>query len=162
LVSSHGISAATAITVGTLTDRTQQLLSMLGLGYYPQAITLAEHAGARQLKIDLGGQVDLSSAATGTRYFVSNPDVIQYSPDGMVFAGNAGTAVITVINGPAERLIPVKVEAPQTGAILVGPDGAIAQGSDGSSVAVGPGVLQSATMVAITPLTSQSLPMALP
>src|SRR5262249_35554341 len=86
LVSSHGIQAATAVTVGKLTDRTQQLQVQIGLDYYPQAVSLAANVGTRQLEIGLGGQVDLTAASTGTRYFASDSRVIQVSADGLVSA----------------------------------------------------------------------------
>ena len=84
LVSSHGIQAATAMTVGTLADPTQELTVKLGLDDYPEALTLAAQIGSRQLKIDVGGEIDLSSASTGTKYFTSNASVVTIGPDGLV------------------------------------------------------------------------------
>ncbi len=162
LVSSHGIQAATAVSVGTSTDQTQQLLVKLGLDDYPQALSLAAHVGSRQLKIDVGGEIDLTSASTGTEYFVSNPNVVTVTPDGLVNAGNVGIAQITVINGPAEQVIPVEVELPQSGSIQVGPAGAIVQGSDGSTVAVPPGAMGQGATVDIQPVAQADLPMSLP
>ena len=162
LASSHGLLAATAVSVGTAADRTQQLLVKLGLDDYPQALTLAAYAGSRQLKIDLAGEIDMTTASTGTKYFVSDSSVITVTADGLVLAGNEGIAQITVINGPSEKVIPVKVEPPQTGSIVVGPAGAIVQGPDGSTVAVGPGALLQGATVGILPLTQANLPMPLP
>ena len=58
----------------------------------------------------MAGDTDLTAASTGTVYEVSNPTVVTVNPDGLVTAGAAGVATITVINGPAEKVIPVLVE----------------------------------------------------
>ena len=52
--------------------------------------------------------VVIASTAPGTRYRASNPNVATVSADSVITAGQTGEAVI---NGPAEFLIPVKVQA---------------------------------------------------
>ena len=163
LAKSHGIQAATAINVGTPTDRTQQLLSLLGMSVYPQSIALPSGTGTRQLSISVAsGGSDLTAASTGTVYFVSNPAVIAVSPDGLVQALSPGVATITAINGLAESVIPVIIQTPQAGPITLGADGGVVRGTDGSIVAVPAGDLPAGTTVDIAPVTEASLPMALP
>ena len=65
-----------------------------------------------ELDISLGGVTDLTAASTGTLYYVSNPAIAQVSAAGC-HRGTPGVATITVINGPAEQVIPVEVEPPE-------------------------------------------------
>jgi YD repeat-containing protein len=163
LASSHGIQAATALSVGFPTDTTQQFLAALGLTYYPHAVTLAAEIGQRQLKVSLDNQVDLAAGSTGTVYYVSNPSVIQVSADGLIQAKDPGSATVTVVNGPAEAVIRVNVAAPHTGGSAdLGASGGVVQGTDGSIVAIPPGVLSSTTTVSIAPVSVSSLPMQTP
>jgi hypothetical protein len=147
---------------GEATDDAGLRVAALGLHVYPEAVTLAAQTGTRQILVDLAQQLDLSAGSTGTRYFVSNSRVIQVSADGMISALQPGVATVTVINGPAEKLIHVKVQVPQVGPVTMGADGGVVQGSDGSIVAVPQGVLAAGTTVSIAPVAQASLPMALP
>jgi len=162
LAFSHGIQAATAIRVGTPTDLTSQLLAQVGLTADPQAVSLAAGVGTRQLDISLDHEIDLTAASTGTVYYISNPAVVGVSPDGMITAGAPGFATVTAINGPAEKVIPVKVEPPEVGPAVLGPGGGVVQGSDGSLVMVGPGALAGNATVNIAPVAQSNLPMAPP
>ncbi|MDH5639643.1 MAG: putative Ig domain-containing protein, partial [Nitrospira sp.] len=169
------IQAATAFSIGLPTDQTQQFLYALGLDVFPGAVSLAAGTdpllpgsvpvppGQRQILADLADVIQLTDAATGTRYFVSNPDVVTVSADGLITALNPGEAVVTVINGPAETLIPVKVQAPPApGARTIGVEGGIVMGADGSLVALAPHALETNTLVSITPVLQASLPLAMP
>ncbi|MGA2068563.1 MAG: CARDB domain-containing protein, partial [Thermoguttaceae bacterium] len=161
-ISAQGIQAATAGTVGTPTDPLQQELYGDGLETSIQAESLAANVGYHQLDVSSGG-TDLTPGSTGTVYYVSNPNVIQVDADGMVTAGNVGTATITVINGPAEAVVPVNVVTPPpAGPVTVGAAGGVVQGSDGSLVMVAPGSVTADTQMSITPLTQADLPMSLP
>ena len=113
----------------------------LGLTAYPPALSLEASVGTRQLTINVAGDTDLTAASTGTVYYVSNPTVVTVNPDGLVTAGAAGVATITVINGPAEKVIPVLVEAPEAGPAVLGPAGGVVRGPDGSLVMVDTGAL---------------------
>ena len=95
-------------------------------------------------------------------YFVTKPGVVSVSADGLMTAIAPGTTTVTIINGAAEVVVPVKVQIPQIGSVAVGAEGAVVQGSDGSMVAVPPGVLTSTTTVSITPAGPADLPQALP
>src|SRR5207237_2524190 len=88
--------------------------------------------------------------------------IIQVSADGMVMAGNVGTATITVINGPAEKVGPVIVRDAVVGPVAVGTDGAVIAGTDGSMVMVAPGSVTSNTTMAIAAVSQASLPMPVP
>ncbi|MDH5669840.1 MAG: Ig-like domain-containing protein, partial [Nitrospira sp.] len=169
------IQAATAFSIGLPTDQTQQFLYALGLDVFPGAVSLATGTdpllpgavpvapGQRQILVDLADVIDLTAGTTGTRYFVSNPDVVTVSADGLITANQAGEAVVTVINGPAETLIPVKVDVPpDPGARTIGTEGGIVMGADGSLVALAPNALESETLVSITPILQASLPLAMP
>ncbi|MDE3034800.1 MAG: beta-propeller fold lactonase family protein, partial [Nitrospirota bacterium] len=159
---SHGLQAATAFSVGIPEDQTQQFLYGLGLNVYPGGVTLVENTGQRQILANLVDTIDLTQGSTGTQYYVSNSNVISVSTDGLITAGQSGDAVVTVINGPAEFLIPVHVEAAHVGATVLGTGGGIVQGTDGSLVAVAPNALEANTTVSIAPVMEANLPAALP
>jgi hypothetical protein len=156
------IQAATAFSIGIPTDQTQQFLYALGLDVFPGAVSLTTGGGQRQILADLADTIQLTNGSTGTRYFVSNPNVVTVSADGLITANQAGDAIITVINGPAESLIPVKVQAPNVGPTLIGTEGGIVQGTNNYQVAIAPNALDESTLVSITPVTQASLPLAMP
>lgn len=159
------VVAATAVTVGVPTSGLPQRLYNDGLDSYPLAVSLSSEGGERQFKIHPLGDIDLetylSPAATGTRYFVNRPDVVAITPDGLMTAIAAGTVTVTVINGPAESVIPVLVEAPRTGVVTLDESGGVVRGADGSLVAVPPGVLNQDTPISLERQTQADLPMAL-
>ena len=161
------IQAATAFSIGLPTDQTQQFLFALGLHTFPGGVSLAAQTqtsagGQRQIIADLANTIALTAGSTGTRYFVSNPNIVTVSADGLITANQAGDAVVTVINGPAESLIPVKVQAPNVGPTLIGKAGGIVQGTNGYQVAIAPDALAASTLVSITPVIQGSLPLAMP
>ncbi|HEX4608629.1 MAG TPA: tandem-95 repeat protein, partial [Urbifossiella sp.] len=166
IATAQGVQAVTAVVVGTPTDGLGQELVATGLNVYPPAVALSSTGGTRQIDVHPGGDaylgVDLSGAATGTRYYLSRPGVVAVGPDGLIRAVAPGTVTITVINGPAESRIDVLVQTPQTGVVPVGPAGGVVAGSDGSVVGVPAGVLPAGTPVSITPKTLADLPQAPP
>jgi hypothetical protein len=166
------MQAASAFSIGLPTDQTQQFLYALGLDVFPGAVSLGTGSatampvplppGQRQILVDLADTIDLTNGSTGTRYFVSNPDIVTVSADGLITAGQAGDAIVTVINGPAESLIPVKVQAPNVGPTLIGTEGGIVQDTNVYQVAIAPEALEESTLVSIAPVTQASLPLAMP
>ena len=165
LATSHGVTAATAVTVGVPTDALDLRLYNVGLDLYPLAVSLSSEGGTRQFDVhptdDPDGLTDLAPASSGTLYFVNRPGVVTVSADGLVSAVAPGSATVTIIDGPTERVVPVLVQVPQTGTVSVGADGAVVEGSDGSIVGVPPGVLTD-TPVSIAPVTVAELPQAPP
>ncbi len=80
----------------------------------------------------------------------------------MVTAGNDGTATITVINGPAEKVVPVMVEDPSVGPTSLGAQGGVVEGTDGSMVMIAPGSLTGNATMSVAPVSQASLPMPAP
>jgi hypothetical protein len=163
VASAHGIIAVQAVTVST-PDPTGagDILSPSPLVAYPGAVSLISHVGTRQLDISTDDGTDVSSSANGTLYFTSNSEVATVSPDGLITAKNPGVATISVIFDGSEADIPINVQSPSVGLTQVGSAGGIVQGSDGSLLAVGPGVLTGPTNVDIEPLAQTALPMGVP
>src|SRR5207244_1663057 len=122
-VSSHGIQAVTALDIGMPRDRASQMLQVVGLSVAPQELLLPGPGSTQQLRIQGPDSVDLIAGSSGTRYFVSNPAVLQVSADGLLTALALGSATVTVINGPAEKLLTVRVAAPQAGPVTTGDTG---------------------------------------
>ncbi|MEO1006173.1 MAG: Ig-like domain-containing protein, partial [Cyanobacteria bacterium J06638_38] len=90
-----------------------------GLDIYPNAVTLTSGID-RQILVGINGETEdpdlLSDADTGTRYFVSNPEILTVNKDGLITALTEGEAEVIVIHGGVESVLPVKVEAPHLGA----------------------------------------------
>jgi hypothetical protein len=169
--SRNNIQAVTAARVGELPiaaandDEWNALLAEIyGLDVYPQAVTLTKGVN-RSLLVGIEGLTDspdLKFGSVGTRYFVSNPNVLQVNSDGVITAVGEGVASVTVIDGGAEKVVPVRVKTPLMGPAILGVDGGVVQGSDGSVVMVAPSALTQDTTVNITPLSSASLPLPFP
>jgi hypothetical protein len=141
-----------------------QQAEIYGLNVYPQAVTLTKGIN-RSLLVGIEGlkdSPDLKFGSVGTRYFVSNPNVLQVNTDGVITALGEGIANVTVIDGAAEKVVPVRVKTPLMGPAMVGVDGGVVQASDGSTVMVAPGALTQDTTVSITPLSRESLSLPIP
>lgn len=161
-VSRNGIQAVTAFNVGIPTEAIEQAILVLGLGKYPETLALPSQVGTRQLKIDVAGQIDLTKAEQGTRYYVGNSDVVSVSADGLVTAKNPGLTTITVINGGSEALIPVKVTNPLSGPVVISNEGGVVQGADGSLISIGPETIAEGVTVSINAIGVDSLPYLIP
>lgn len=168
--SHNNIQAVTAARIGELPipandDEWNALLAEIyGLDVYPKAVTLTTGV-KRSLLVGIEGLTnspDLKFGSVGTRYFVSNPNVLQVNSDGVITAVGEGIANVTVIDGAAEKVVPVRVKTPLMGPAILGVDGGVVQGSDGSKVMVAPTALTQDTTINITPLSSTSLPLPFP
>lgn len=162
LVSSHGIQAASAVAVGISAEPVQRILYVLGLDVYPPALSLANGGESRPLTVGVAGQIELSQGSTGTGYYASNPTVVQVGADGLIAPLASGFATVTVINGPAEVVVPVRVEMPQSGPAIVGREGGVVQSPDGSYVLVAPDAVADTTVIDITTVSEEILPVAVP
>jgi len=98
------LAAATAVTVGTPPDPLN--LGTDGLFVYPTSLTLPVVDGARQFLVR-GGDTDLAPAATGTVYVLGDARVADVTPDGLVTSQAEGRTTLTVLNGPAEAVVPI-------------------------------------------------------
>src|SRR5262249_22821431 len=104
---------------------------------------------------------ELARGSTGTQYFVSDPEVITVSADGLITAKHAGKAIVTVVHKGSEILVPVTVETPREGPVTVGKDGGVVRGG-GLQVAIAPGALNRDVTVSIAAVNQGELPMAVP
>jgi Uncharacterized protein conserved in bacteria len=168
--SHNNIQAVTAARVGEMPipandDEWNALLAEIyGLDVYPQAVTLTTGI-KRSLLVGIEGLTnspDLKFGSVGTRYFVSNPNVLQVNSDGVITAVGEGIASVTVIDGGAEKVVPVRVKTPLMGPAILGVDGGVVQGSDGSKVMVAPSALKQDTTFGITSLSRESLSLPIP
>jgi hypothetical protein len=133
------------------------LAQIYGLDPYPDAVSLPV-GGTRQLSVrvnELPNEPDLNTDESGTRYEVSDASVLSVSEDGLVTALKSGDATVTVRNGSAVEVIPIRVQNPQLGPATLGADGGVVRASDGSMVMVAPGALESDTTVSLTPRSSR-------
>ncbi|MCB1968225.1 MAG: hypothetical protein KDI64_19875, partial [Candidatus Accumulibacter sp.] len=163
LVAERGdLRAATSFTVGTPTETVAAYVFGMGIDVYPGAVALVENGGRRQIVASLAGQIDLTPASSGTRYFVGDDRVLSVSADGLITGKAAGNSTVTVINGGGEFVLSARVEAPVSGPAVLGSPGGIVKGADGSVVAVAAGALAGSTQVSIAALTPAALPLAMP
>ena len=131
VVSRGAISAATVLNVQSFVaiDESEEGAEqdydneVIPLHVYPQAFALPVGNGMRQLQVTSDNGQDVTSTNLGTLYFVSNPQVVTVSPEGLVTAGQAGDAEITVISEGKEFVIAVRVETPHTGPAILGARG---------------------------------------
>ena len=169
-VENDGISAVTAVRVGDLEPTNQEefyqsIAEYYGLNIYPGAVTLTQGVD-RQIFVALNKEEspDLRDDSTGTRYFVSNPDIIKVTEDGLITAlAEEGIANVTVIYGAAEEIIPVRIDKPISGGeATITVDGGVVQDGSGATVMVAPGALSEDTTVGIKKLTEEELSLAVP
>jgi hypothetical protein len=166
----NGLSAVTASRVGqaefpnTEAELNSALAEYYGLDVYPDAVTLTRDV-ERQIVVGIEGRADspdLSDDATGTRYFVNNPDVITVNEDGLITTLSEGEAEVTVIHGGTEAIIPVNVELPNLGATTLDADGGIVANNEGYQVMVAEGALTQETEINITNVEQSELTAPLP
>ena len=85
----------------------------------------------RQILVGINDQIEapdlLSDSETGTRYFVSNPNVLTVDENGLITTLSEGEADVTVIHGGTEAVLPVNIEAPSLSATTLGEKGGIVQ-----------------------------------
>ncbi len=98
---------------------------------------------------DIDQATNLALGSSGTQYFVNRPGIISVSADGLASAITEGDVTVTIINGPAEVTVPVRVQTPRDGVVSVATEGGVVRGTDGSTVAIPPGVLTNPTDVSI-------------
>jgi YD repeat-containing protein len=132
------------------------------LDVYPATLSLPSGVGTRQLTVTAEDGTDMTSTSSGTLYFVSNPQIVQVTNTGMVLAGQAGSAKITVISQGKEAVIPVRVEAPAIGPAVIGPEGGIIESPDGIILQVPPDALAGPESIAVASLQQSQLLFAPP
>ncbi len=163
LASRGALTVATSVTVGE-PDVQGAIGYFHTIDAYPDAITLVPEGGNRQIVVNLADPLIFVGRATdGTRYFSSNTDVVTVTADGLIEAVGEGVAEVTVIHYDAEEVLRVRVDAPQTGPVVVAKDdGAIVRNAEGYAVAIGPGLLSGNATVAIEGVAEADLALPLP
>ncbi|QIZ73029.1 putative Ig domain-containing protein [Oxynema aestuarii] len=169
-VSYRDEEAVTAIRIGATPTPTNDaefnvaLAEFEGIDPYPDAITLVPGA-KRQLQLrlnSLSDSPDLSAAASGTRYYVSDENVVRISEDGKITALSSGYATVTVVHGAAEETIEVRVVEPISGTASIGVNGGAVRSDDGAMVMVPPGALTEETPVSIGQIEESNLSLEIP
>jgi hypothetical protein len=156
------LRAATAATVGIPDDMTDVFLFWAGLDVHPLALTLDSNDGSRQFSVRIGDQDDISAGTSGTVYVVGNSDVLAVTDDGLVTAVGTGDTKLTILNGPAEVVVPVRVATPHPGSGTVGVEGGLVQAAEGTILAIAPGALDHDVTVTVQPVSEADLEAPLP
>jgi hypothetical protein len=149
-VRARGIEGISTVTVDAA-EKLPSTAEAFDVDVYPRAIDLPAGTGQRQLKVTLPDHTNISSAASGTRYYISNPNVAEISPEGLILAKAAGLALISVVNGGMQHDIVLRVEEPTVGSVPVSAaDGAAVEDAVGNLIMVAPGALQNDAHVSIS------------
>ncbi|MFT5960936.1 MAG: VCBS repeat-containing protein, partial [Burkholderiaceae bacterium] len=166
-VSAGGYSAHNAIVVGLMPAAPD--LDRYGneLNVYPLSIDLSAQGGQRQIDVHvLDGTLlgaDISAAAGGTRYFISDPTVAELSADGLVTARLPGAATITVIHGGRQGTMQLKVRLANTGLSMATIEqGVVTQDAEGNTLTIGANALSSNTLASISTMSLGALETPLP
>jgi len=142
----------------------ESLAGIYGLNSYPLAVSLPPN-GTRQLSVKINEWIDspeLTTDVGNISYVVEDSDVLEVSPEGLITGLAGGETNITVQYGDAEVTIPVLVEPPQAGPVLVDESGGVVEAEDGSLVMLAPGALTEESSVNLTPLQQQNLSLPMP
>ncbi|MEO1005448.1 MAG: tandem-95 repeat protein, partial [Cyanobacteria bacterium J06638_38] len=166
-----GLSAATVSRVGDIPAPTDEasfnlaLAEEQGLDIYPDAVTLTPGVD-RQILVGIEGNIEdpelLSDTDVGTRYFVSNPEVLTVDENGLITTIKEGEADIAVIHSAAEAVLPVNVEAPNIGATTLGTEGGVVEGDGGLQVMIPEGALTEDVIVSIDNIAQEELSLDVP
>jgi hypothetical protein len=131
-----------------------------GFNLYPQAVTLIPGV-SRKIQVGINGKPAnpevLSLGSTGTKYFVSNPNILTVDENGIITAVSSGVVNITVVNGGEDGVIPVLVELPKIGSATLGSQGGAVKALEGAIVTVAPGALNQDTTISIHQIDKNSV-----
>ena len=128
VVSSAGLNAATAVSVGFADDRV--------ISVFPASYALTDQE-TRQYQVRQqtdDGVVDLA-ADPGTSYIISDPSVVSIDANGLLAALSAGTTEVTVVNGGRSFVTTMTITTPQASGSQVGDAGGVVVG-DGIEVGI--------------------------
>jgi hypothetical protein len=150
-----GLTAATPVTVGSLPD-------VGTVEFFPLAYALAPNGDTRQFVVRRqladGTVVNVSQAADGTRYFLSDATKATITVDGRLTTTAAGEVLVTVVHAGRSAVASVTIAPAVVGPAVVGEAGGVFLNADGFGVVVGAGALPSGTNLQILTRTPQSLP----
>jgi YD repeat-containing protein len=162
IVSAGGLTAATPVAVGTTPAPTS-------LEFFPLSYVLATSGDTRQyivreLQAD-GAVLDVSSAASGTSYYVADPSIATISADGLLTTQSApagSVTYVTMIHNGQSAVAELRLVSPSVGATIVSAEGAIVTNTDGYGVGIPPGTFEQLTTVQVTTLSAAEVTAPLP
>ncbi|MDH5641453.1 MAG: hypothetical protein OEY28_09180, partial [Nitrospira sp.] len=161
----QGVQAVTSCAIGLPKARVDQMLYLLGLEVSPPGVVLEAQKGRQQLRVAPRIAFDEGMDLTRideTLYLASNPKIVTVSPEGLVTAGQEGTASITVVHGPATTVVPVFVRQPKTAPASLDHRGGVVQTAGGATVALLPKSVSVPTAIDLALLAAETLPLPVP
>ncbi|WP_372895479.1 putative Ig domain-containing protein, partial [Stieleria sp.] len=160
-VEAEGLRASTPLNVFDADDpRPNQ--RRIDLQVYPESIALPDQGGTRQIVLTANGSFVQPRIPENVFYAVSDPNVVEVSETGLITSKNPGTAQVTIISGGTEQRIDVTVDTPVSGPAVIGAEGGVVRGSDGSLLQVPAGVLDLPQTFGIAPVSLGDLPFNIP
>ncbi len=155
VVQAFGLTAATAVSVGTVDSRR--------LDFFPDAYAL-EVGQTRKLMVQeqLSDRVvDIGLASQGARYIVADPSLLSVNANGQLTALRAGKTEVTIVHGGISQVVPIVVSNPTTGIVEIDADGGLV--SNGQIVVgIPPGSFDAPISLSVQTLGPESLPYNLP
>ena len=154
----NGITAATAVNVGAV--------AALNVSFFPVSYSLVP-GQQRQLVISEqnadGSTSDVSSAAAGAVYYVSNPAIATVTADGLLTATGTGLVQVTMLFGGYSSVATFTVATPAVGSTNVPAYGGTLTSSDGGvTLGFGAGAVPAGTGVTLSTGTEAQEPYSLP
>ncbi|MCC6007963.1 MAG: tandem-95 repeat protein, partial [Rhodobacteraceae bacterium] len=141
-ISRDGFEASTAVGVYTEENITDLLTWISNIDAYPDAVTIVEAGGSRQIVTAVGSERNrfVGSAEDGTHYTVADSRIVEVSEDGLIRALSPGETTVTVVHAYGEDTIRVAVTDAQIGETgTLDATGGILRTPAGIELALGPG-----------------------
>ncbi len=160
IVSRGNLHAAVAVAVGSLAPSDRDLANG-GLRVAPGALVVEPGVGTQALRVLGTNGVDLTSAASGTRYVSGDESIAHVTAEGLVTGVKTGETTITVLYRFLALKIRVRVEAARPAPIAVGSNGGVVSAADGTRLTIPPGALPGNATVLYNTLREDQLPYAL-
>ncbi len=154
MVSSAGLNAATAVSVGFADERV--------ISVFPASYALTDQE-TRQYQVRQqtdDGVVDLA-ADPGTSYIISDPSVVSIDANGLLAALSAGMTEVTVVNGGRSFVTTMTITTPQASGSQVGDAGGVVVG-DGIEVGIPAGAYAEPVTVNVREVPLGDFPYAPP
>ena len=161
-VTARGIEGVNTLSVSLYGEQPELDDNGFEVDVYPKAVTLPIN-GERQLKVtDVDGN-KVSTAVSGTKYFISDSNIAEIGADGLIKAKAAGIALVTVVNNGHQYSFSLIIQQPEMGSAIVdAKKGAVVQDTEGNILMVAPGAVKEGTVVSIKSRSLDDLGMQLP
>ena len=139
--------ATLSIVIGLFMSRDPERAERLNQMYRDAALTGETRQMVVRERLEFSIE-DRSSAASGTRYYVSDPTIATIGADGLLTALRAGHVTVTMVNGGLSVRSVFVIAAPASNGSVVGAGGGLVEGG-GIIVGIPEGALDGNTTITV-------------